>query len=79
MILGFGTKCHQHADDIQLSVSLAKSPGDVVEVLSHCPTLVFKWLKGNKLAPNLDKVEMLLVEKVEIWKDTVVLIFVGFG
>lgn len=59
------------ADDTLLYSFLFKFSGDTIELLSHCLTAVIKWLKASKLKQNPDKLEMILVRKVDILKDLI--------
>lgn len=62
--------CHQYPEGTQLSISLSKFPGDVVEILNHCLSAVVKWLRGNKVKLNPDMTEVKLLGKAEIFKAT---------
>lgn len=62
-------------DGTQLCRSLSKSPADAVEVLSGCLTAVVKWLEGNELKLNPNKMEVILAGQAEILKDIVLPIF----
>lgn len=44
--------CHQYADDTRFSISLSNSPGNVVDVLSHCLNVIVKCLKQTETEPR---------------------------
>lgn len=66
---------HQYADDAQLYITVFNSPVDMVEILSHCLTSEIKYLKKNNFNLNPDKAEIVITEKTEILKCTVLLAF----
>ena len=47
VIRSFGVRCHQYADDTQLSFS--SSSGEAVEVLNWCMGATMDWMRANKL------------------------------
>lgn len=62
-------------DDIhinaELYVPLLNLPGDVVETLKQCLTVIIKWLLLNTLKQNYDKTEIRLVGKAKVLKNMV--------
>lgn len=55
-----GLRCHQQADDRQVSFTISLDPKEAMETLNHYLEKVMGWMRKNKLRLNPDKREVLL-------------------
>lgn len=57
-----GAECHQYAEGTQFYLSLTRHPGAAVSMLNCYLQSVVKWMRGNKLKLNSERIVNIAIQ-----------------